>query len=421
MNILTKYENSFEDVQFRFISILFALIPILLVSGPFLSDLSLVLIDLFFLTYIVTKKKFYFFNDLIFKFFLLFYFLLLLSAIFSNNVSLSLTKTIPYIRFGIFFLAISFLFKKSIKVKLYFNQIFKVLILVFIILFIDSIYQFIFYQNIIGIQIDDTKRISSFFGDELILGSFVLRTSMILIGISFFLEKKKKYFFCITIISFILIILSGERTAFFLFLIFNIIIFFRFKLLINKYNLLLILIGLLISLPFIQSKYSYDRLINMTIQQFVDKQNKIILFTPTHTALFNTSINIYKDNPIFGSGLKTFRSECNNKKYKVSELGCSTHPHNIYLNILSETGIIVFIFFLIFYGYICLYLIKNWSVKFVSNYKSFEFILYLSMFINFFPMAPSGSFFNNWLSIIFYYPIGVIIWLNSKIYEKNNN
>ena len=103
MNILTKYENSFEDVQFRFISILFSLIPILLVSGPFLSDLSLVLIDLFFLTYIVTKKKFYFFNDLIFKFFLLFYFLLLLSAIFSNNVSLSLIKTIPYIRFGIFF------------------------------------------------------------------------------------------------------------------------------------------------------------------------------------------------------------------------------------------------------------------------------------------------------------------------------
>ncbi len=148
---------------------------------------------------------------------------------------------------------------------------------------------------------------------------------------------------------------------------------------------------------------------------------KINFFTPTHTALFKTSINIYKDNPIFGSGLKTFKSECNNKKYKVSELGCSTHPHNIYLNILSETGIIVFIFFIIFYSYICLFLIKNWSEKFVSNYKSFEFILYLSLFINFFPIAPSGSFFNNWLSIIFYYPIGVIIWLKSKIYEKDNN
>ena len=61
MNILTKYENSFEDVQFRFISILFALIPILLVSGPFLSDLSLVLIDLFFFNLYSYKKKILFF------------------------------------------------------------------------------------------------------------------------------------------------------------------------------------------------------------------------------------------------------------------------------------------------------------------------------------------------------------------------
>ena len=48
MNILTKYENSFEDIQFKFISILFSLIPVFLVSGPFLSDLSLVIIDIFF-------------------------------------------------------------------------------------------------------------------------------------------------------------------------------------------------------------------------------------------------------------------------------------------------------------------------------------------------------------------------------------
>ncbi len=421
MNILPKYENSFEDIQLKFISILFSLIPVFLISGPFLSDFSLVIIDIFFLTYIVSKKKFNLLNNLFFKFFLLFYFLLLLSAFFSNNVSLSLIKTIPYIRFGIFFLAISFLLKKSIKVEFYFDKIFKIIFLVFIILFVDSIYQSIFHKNIIGIQIDDTKRISSFFGEELIMGSFVLRISMILIGISYFLEKKKKYFFYITIISFILIVLSGERTAFFLFLIFNIILLFRFKLFQNRYNLLLILIGLLISLPLSQNKYSYDRLINMTMEQFVDNQNKINFFTPTHTALFKTSLNIYKDNPIFGSGLKTFKSECNNNRYKVSELGCSTHPHNIYLNILSETGILVFILFLIFYSYVCLFLIKNWSIKFVSNYKNFEFILYLSLFINFFPIAPSGSFFNNWLSIIFYYPIGVIIWLKSKIYEKNNN
>tara|TARA_B000000475_G_C15743106_1_gene343718 strand:+ start:128 stop:607 length:480 start_codon:yes stop_codon:yes gene_type:complete len=159
----------------------------------------------------------------------------------------------------------------------------------------------------------------------------------------------------------------------------------------------------------------------MTFEQLIDKNGKIYFFTPTHTELYKTSINIYKDNPIFGSGLKTFRSECKNNRYKESELGCSTHPHNIYLNILSETGIIVFIFFLTFYAYICFFIIKNWSIKYVSNYKNFEFIIYLSLFINFFPAAPSGSFFNNWLSIIFCYSMGLIVWLNSKKYEKSNH
>jgi O-antigen ligase len=419
--MLAKHEDNFQDKQLKFISILYILIPVFLISGPFLSDLSLVLIDIFFLSFVIIKRKFNFFDNFFFKFFLLFYFFLLLSAIFSNNLELSLIKTIPYIRFGIFFLAISILLKKSIKEKIYLNKVYKILMLIFIILLIDSIFQFIFHKNIIGIQIDDTKRVSSFFGEELIMGSFVLRFSMILMGLLFFLEKKKKYFFCVTIISFILIILSSERTAFFLFIMFNLILFFKFKLFKNKNNLLILLFGFLVLLPFGQNKYSYDRLFKMTIEQFVDEKNNLIFFTPSHNALYKTSINIYKDHPIFGSGLKTFRSECKKDKYKSSELGCSTHPHNIYLNILSETGIIVFLFFLIFYAYVCTHLIKLFFTKLDINYKKFEFVLYLSLFINFFPLAPSGNFFNNWLSIIFYYNIAIITWLNSKKYEKNNN
>ena len=97
--MLDKFEDNFQDKQLKFISILFILIPVFLISGPFLSDLSLILIDIFFLSYVITKKKLYFFDNFFFKLFLLFYFLLLLSAIFSNNLELSLIKTIPYIRF----------------------------------------------------------------------------------------------------------------------------------------------------------------------------------------------------------------------------------------------------------------------------------------------------------------------------------
>ena len=45
---------------------------------------------------------------------------------------------------------------------------------------------------------------------------------------------------------------------------------------------------------------------------------------------------------LIGSGPKTFREECKNIKYS-SLNGCSSHPHNILLQSLSETGIIGFL------------------------------------------------------------------------------
>ena len=63
-----------------------------------------------------------------------------------------------------------------------------------------------------------------------------------------------------------------------------------------------------------------------------------------HKAHYLTSYEIFKDNKIFGSGIKTFRYLCGDKKYeniktKYANHRCATHPHNIYLEILSETGI----------------------------------------------------------------------------------
>ena len=67
-----------------------------------------------------------------------------------------------------------------------------------------------------------------------------------------------------------------------------------------------------------------------------------------HKAHFLTSIEIFKDNKIVGSGLNTFREICSNEKYseintKYVDSRCATHPHNIYLEILSEFGILGFL------------------------------------------------------------------------------
>ena len=72
--MLANLEDNFQNKQLKFISILYILIPVFLISGPFLSDLSLVLIDIFFLSFVIIKKKYNFFDNFFFKLFLIFYF-----------------------------------------------------------------------------------------------------------------------------------------------------------------------------------------------------------------------------------------------------------------------------------------------------------------------------------------------------------
>ena len=68
-------------------------------------------------------------------------------------------------------------------------------------------------------------------------------------------------------------------------------------------------------------------------------------------AHYETAYNIFRDNLIFGAGYKQFRKECLDQRYfdiaksKLRNVRCSTHPHNTYLEILSETGIIGLIIF----------------------------------------------------------------------------
>jgi O-antigen ligase len=100
--------------------------------------------------------------------------------------------------------------------------------------------------------------------------------------------------------------------------------------------------------------------------------------------------------------------------------GCNTHPHNFYMQFLSELGVLgFFLFFFIFlfsmFGIIKLSLKK--LKKDLSNKEKFDAFIYLSIFINFFPLMPSGNFFHNWLLIIIYMPIGFYLAFRSNKYQ----
>ena len=110
--------------------------------------------------------------------------------------------------------------------------------------------------------------------------------------------------------------------------------------------------------------------------------------------------------------------KCLEKCAECSSTGCSTHPHNIYLQFLSELGLFGFIFII----YILIILIKfhinNFNKIFIINDERYNFKICLlsSFLISLWPVIPSGNFFNNWLSIIMFLPVGFLLYI-----ESNNN
>ena len=127
-------------------------------------------------------------------------------------------------------------------------------------------------------------------------------------------------------------------------------------------------------------------------------------------------LEIFNDNKFFGIGIKGFRYECRKDKYFLNNpYACTTHPHNTYVQLLAETGFFGFLFVLSFYIYLAFIALK---FIFYKKYRSTKYnyykVLVLSLIANLFPLLPSGSFFNNWMSITYFLTIAFFIAEHKK-------
>ena len=127
---------------------------------------------------------------------------------------------------------------------------------------------------------------------------------------------------------------------------------------------------------------------------------------------YNAAYYIFKNNQTTGIGLKNFRVESfkldvnqdqTNKKF----LG-STHPHQIHLEFLSETGLIGYLSWIAFILISITSAIKRLTLRF--NYYSLMGLLYVVTYV-FIPL-PTGSFFSTYPATIF--------WINYALMMSNN-
>ena len=405
-------------------------IPLLLISGPLLTDLTVTLSAIIFLIFTVINKTYHHFNNKYFIFFLCFWIFISVNSLASENIS-SIKSSLTYLRFGVFFVLLSYLFNLNDNFPENFK---KVILFSILILFIDSLIQYFVGYNTIGLP--RSGRISSFFGDEKIMGSYIVKLVPIYISLYFFKKKLVKLDLQIVLILFIciiLILLSKERSALGLFILYISLLSFIFFDKKKHFIIYFFTIFSFLTLIFSTNEELYNRFILQVINDskveienkntnetvlIEQKKNKFIIFTKTHDHLIRESFKMFLDKPLIGHGTKMFRYKCSAKySENESKLNCNTHPHNYYFQMLSENGLIGLFFLTIMFFYFFINYFKN---LFLGNRFKHLNLFILPNIINLWPIIPHGNFFNNWISVTIFLSIGFYIgYTQLKLSKKD--
>ncbi|MDC3037760.1 O-antigen ligase family protein [Candidatus Pelagibacter sp.] len=416
-------------------------IAIFLGSAFFFLNLGIsifYILSFFFITYLWIKNLLRI--DYVQKIFLFFLIYLILSNFLINYEIIDLKffyKNLMYLKFLLLFLTLDIIFKNiNLVKKILFINFFFLIFLIFEVYLQRSI-----GYEILGYSIHSYNRVTGPYGEELVIGTLILYVGFH--SFFYFLINKKfkskinEFFYFVIFFNlyFFSIYLTGERMNFLISLllitlmiiilykhrlklflstfIFFILIFltFHFNLTVSdKYKTFADLIRLKDKITQTDSSKNiiYKKEDNLEIKN-EDKDNEKTYFhvLDAHLLHFSVAKEIWKDNKLFGAGVRSFQRICGNYDYLETfnkSKSCSTHPHNFILELLAETGLLgigIFIFLIIYI------LIKNFKkllkiIKVPEN--NIIIISFLIIFIALiWPLKTSGRLFSNFYGTIFWF------------------
>ncbi len=413
------YSLSLDNILFFSASIL----PIALMAGAFFSNLFATVVSIIFLLISINKKIISYYKNIFILIFFSFCIFLVISSVASDFKLFSLKSSLIYFRHGIFAIAIAYCLINYKNFKVYF---FYSLLFSYILIIVTGYYEFIYNENIFGVK-SDLYRLSMITNEKWIVGGYISRTLPIALVLFLVIGKDKlinKYllflFLLLFILSFLLVILSGERSPMVVIIITMIIclfIFNKFK----KIRLFFLFSSIILSVLVVN--YNEDlktRIIKHTYSQLGFYSGQLNLFSPVHEEYYSESFAMFKQSPIIGKGPNTFRKYCDHVDYNIGDY-CSTHPHNYYFQLLGETGLIGFLYLFSSFIFISWIIFKQTMFKlkiFSEGITNNLLILYTSMFSLLWPIIPSYNFFNSWNSITLYLIAGFLL---ADYFSNENN
>ncbi len=439
MNLFSKLKIS----KINYLSFLVATFPFSFVIGNMAININiLILIFSCLLFYrFQTFKLNYFFID---KIVLIFFLFIVITGIYNDfklyinhnefytyrGNPLTTIKSILFLKYLFFYIVLRFLIeKKDLNIDLFLITCMASTLFVCF----DIILQYFYGKDLFGFEPQQFgRRFSGPFGNELIAGGYIQRFSIfsffaiVLIG-----EKKSNKFIKYLLPIFFLIfsfaiILSGNRMPMLIFLM-AIILIFIFTKQIRVYFIPTVVLFLLIFFTLFKSNdqikthfLDFEDKISKTVVAVINKDFKNKDSSQyQYLKEFLTFYDTWLMNKYMGGGIKNFRFYCHERPNidLEDEFVCNMHPHNYYLEIMTETGLIgLAITMTLFLVIIYTTFIRKYFLNTNLN-NNFLITPFIFLFIaEIFPIKSTGSFYTTGNTTYLFLIIGIMVGL----LQKNN-
>jgi len=380
------------------------LLPPLLLFSRALADLTVLLSGILFLIWSFQRQDWPWARNPWFRLSLLFWaYLLFVNLPLSVDPSDSLLYAITFMRWPLFAAALAYWLltsrdrQKHFLIALLFTSLFIAL---------DTGWQYVTGVDWFGIPIAPENRLTGPFRNP-VAGIMMVRVEFILLlAIAVFSSLQSIYrqvlFIVGILLSFLLLIfITGERMAFMLCVSASLLVLLGFALQYPARQTLVVLGGLLLILVIIALMFllpeTSQRMVFSTVEKLQNFRES------DYGQVFRGAFEVWQHYPWFGSGLHSYQAVCAELGVMANTAIACTHPHNLYLHLGAETGIVGVSLF-------CLMVLAIFHQALASLWRQKSWLLLTIcsaiLLLSFWPLIGGISLLNNWVAALVWLGVG---------------
>ena len=126
----------------------------------------------------------------------------------------------------------------------------------------------------------------------------------------------------------------------------------------------------------------------------------------------------FQESPLIGIGPDVYRKTCIALTEGLNNIDCHTHPHNFYIQLAGETGLIGLIAGCFMFGSI---LVTCFSYRRANKDNLFTAIAYVIPLAVFFPLQSTSDFFGQWNNLFIWSAVAFALASGNLLTERKRN